>query len=243
MLLSDVERARVAALRVMVVEGAIPPGEPRSCGDFAAVLGTDALGVADAVRELARDGFVELLSDDRFMVSPDAHDDVDDLVAIRLLVEPTAYRQAAAQARVADLITLREQARAVGEACRRVDVEDYFEATEGFFATLLAVLPNRQLADLVIDLRRRTRLDGARQVLEAGLRSDVEPWYQNLVSLIEERDLDGVARVTREFLQRIRFLGAPRKERGAAWPLVDTLPPELLPVVVDEYDDTGWSED
>lgn len=240
MWLSDDERDRVAALRVMVVEGVLPPGEPRRYVDLAGVLGTDAAGVAAAVRELGRDGFVEPLSDGTFRVVPGAHEDVDDLVAIRLLVEPAALRQAAACARAVDLISLRELAALVGEACRRAAFEDYYEATEGFFTAWLSLLPNRLLADLVVDLRRRTRLDGARQILEAGLRSDVEPAYLALIGLIEAGDLDGVEAAARGMLERLRYVGAPRRDRGESLPFLEEFPADALPFEVDDFDDVGW---
>lgn len=238
--LTDEERNRVAALRLMIAEGLLAVGESHTFVGVAVELGTDAAGAAAAVRELGRDGFIELLPEGRFRVDPDAATDVDDLVEVRLLLEPWALRRAAACVRVADLITLRELAAAVADTCRRADFDDYFEAVEGFYATVLSLLPNRPLAELVLDLRHRTRLDGARQIVEAGLRGDVEPEFGTLVDLIEARDLDGVEALVRCRVGQLRYLGAPRRERGEPWPLIDAYPANMVPVDGEEPADLGW---
>lgn len=236
--LSDDERGRVAALRLLIVWGGIAPGESRRYADLTEALGTDAKGVAAAVRELGRDGFLELLDGEGFRVTEEDPDDVDDVVAIRLLVEPAAVRQAAAAVRAADLITLREMAEGLERAEK--DFDRFFEADEGLVATMLTLLPNRKLAELVVDLRLRTRLDGARQIVEAGLYDGSRDGYGPLIESIEAHDPDGVERFVRRRLRQLRYLGAPRRERGESWPFREDFPPDDLPFDVDEYADTGW---
>lgn len=240
MQLSDADRARVAALRLLILRGGIVPGEPHQYADVAEALDTDAAGVAAAVRELGRDGFLELLPEGGFRVTDERDDDFDDVVAIRWLVEPAAVRRAAACVRIADLITLRELARNLEEAGRRTDFDLFFEADEGLNGTLLTLLPNRKLAELVLDLRLRTRLDGARQLVEAGLYDAAHDGYGPLIESIEAQDLDGVERFVRLRLSRLRYLGAPRRDRGESWPFREDFPVDDLPFDVEDYDDTGW---
>lgn len=237
--LTNVERDRVAALRLMVIDGAVVPGVPTRYADLAARLGTDARGIADAVRELARDGFIDLLPDDSFRVAWGTCED-DDVLAIRLLVEPALFCRAAASCRAADLLTLREVADALGAACVKGDFERYLEAREDFYATLVGTLPNQLAGEMVLDLVHRTRLDGARQVLEAGVWADVGPEFRRLVDLLEARDLEGIGDWVRQRLVRLRYLGAPRRGRDEAEPVSEPYPDDMVPFEVDEYADTGW---
>ena len=241
MSLSTAARDQVATLRVLLLDGDIVPGEAIAYADLTDALGADADAVAAAVRELGRDGFVELLREGRFMILPHEVEDVDEVVAVRLLVEPAAVRRAAAAVRLADLIPLREMVREVEAAMLRADYDQFHEAHEDFYATLLTLLPNRRLAELVLDLRRRTRMDGARQVVEAGFRMKSGPSLVRLVRLIEAGDLDGVEALMHDLVAGLRYLGAPRRERGEPWPVYDTYPEDMVPMEGLSPPATGWA--
>lgn len=233
------ERDGVAVLRQMIVAGIVGVGQEWTFERLAADLGTDTATAGDLVREIARDGFIDLLADG-FRVRESGGTEQDELVAVRLLLEPTAIRDAAAAARVADLITLREFVAEIGEAARANDFDRYHEAIEGLYATAMALVPNRVLADLVTDLHRRTRTEGVRQLVEAGLMTASEGRFQALVDMVERRDLDGVERAVAAGLAGLRFLGASLPGGAGVLSPVDDYPRNSLPFEVDDYADTGW---
>lgn len=229
-----------AVVRHRIVSGIIGVDEPWSFVRLADEIRSDVATAKAAVHELAREGFIDV-APEGFRVNSGAGSPSDEVLELRLLVEPVAVRQAAAHVRVADLIALREVVDAVGEASRRRDFDDYNEAVADLYGIMLRLVPNRQLAELVQDLRVRTRTEGARQLVEAGLMTNAEWPYAKLLEAVEARDGDAVGTLVATSLRNLRYLGAALPGASSGYSAhAEPYPDDLVPFEVDDHVDTGW---
>ncbi|MDO5535560.1 MAG: GntR family transcriptional regulator [Propionibacteriaceae bacterium] len=202
----------VGRLRMLVVDGVLAPDVPISFAEVADLLAVDSATAVAVLWELGRDGFLRRIGEDAVRVVPTDHEDADQIVQIRRMLEPPATRVAAAHARTADLITLRHLASRVAEA---VDQQDYYafrRADDAFAATLLSLHPNAELARMCTELRLRTAYDGLRAPVEYGVLGEVLQRHTEMVDLIESRDLAGVEALSLAIVNSLHFVGAPRMD-------------------------------
>lgn len=202
----------VGRLRMIVVDGVIGPGEPVAVARVADMLRIDSDQAWLVLMELGRDGFLEKVGEDAVRVRAVNESAGDEIVQIRRMLEPPATRVAAEHARVVDLITLRHLAERVDEAVVACDYIAFRRADDAFFATLLAVNPNTELARLCTELRLRTAYDGLRVPVEHGVLSAMMRSHRRIVDLIESGDFAGVEELSLAIVSRLHLVGAPRMD-------------------------------
>lgn len=204
--------ALVGRLRMLAVDGELTPGSEVSLADLALRLQVCEAEAGAAVRELGRDGFFERVGADHVRVRHREELPPDDVIALRRLVEPHAYADAARAVRPVDLIALRELAQGVDAALRARDFEAHVAACEALEDALVALQGNGELARLCADLRRRTPLDGLRQPVESGTDSAALREHHRLLALLECGDVDGVRALALARIDRLHLVGAPRMD-------------------------------
>ena len=194
---------------MLVVDGVIGPARPEPIERVAAMLRVDRELALAVAMELGRDGFLELAGEDGVRVRPLAEWPGDEIVQLRRLLEPHATRSAAAHARTADLIVLRDLAGAVAEALAARDYVDFCRADQAFAEALVSLVPNAELGRLCGELRARTAHDGLRVPVEQGVLSPVLWAHADVVDLIEAGDLAAVEALARANIDRLPYVGAP----------------------------------
>jgi len=132
-------------LREHMCSGSLPSGQPLREPGLAALLGVSRTPVREALGRLASEGLLE--SDGRSFVVPTlSQTDIDDIYALRLLLEPAALRQVAMRAKSDDqLRRLREELAAMRSAHAAGDAGAFMDANYCFRAAWLKLLPNRRL--------------------------------------------------------------------------------------------------
>ncbi len=237
---ADSDRTVAAKLRALVVSDADRWDSPVSISDLAQQLGASEPQVTEAVAHVARDGFLRLLADDRVALREWTVEDLDEVVQIRLLLEPAALRFAAQHIRLVDLLTLRELVAEVGLAEASGDFAAFRQAADVFKITFLSFVPNRRLAHLVTDLRHATEVDGLQALIEVGAEVNMEAEYSRLLDLVEAGDLDAVETWARGRVGVLRYLGAPRMDAVQPAVYVETGPVDAMPFEGDwDADDAG----
>jgi len=167
-----------ATLREFLRAGRVPVGQPLAEAALAAQLGVSRTPVREALARLAADGL--LVSDGRSFTVPALSDsDVEDIYALRFLLEPEALREiAAARPSRKTLAALRSALEEMTAAHAAGDGAEFMEANYRYRTAWMVLIPNRRLAraielyaDHVRYLRAFTLGDAAvRAVVLKGLR-------------------------------------------------------------------------
>jgi len=167
-----------ATLREYLRAGRVPVGQPLAEAALAAQLGVSRTPVREALARLAADGL--LVADGRSFTVPALSDgDVEDIYALRFLLEPEALREiAAARPSRKTLAPLRSALEDMTAAHAAGDGAEFMEANYRYRTAWMALIPNRRLAraielyaDHVRYLRAFTLGDAAvRAVVLKGLR-------------------------------------------------------------------------
>ena len=194
------------ALRAAVISGELKPGEVYSAPTLGARFGVSATPVREAMLDLVREGLVVSLRNKGFRVTEMSDDDLDDLAALRQLIEPPTVRDITPAIPAEDFPRLRALAEDIVVAAKAGNLIDYIEADRVFHVTLLAYSGNRRLVDVVSDLRSKTRLLGLSPLVESGRLVQSADEHHDLVDLIESRDAEGAESLMRHHIGHVRGL-------------------------------------
>ncbi|TDO33534.1 DNA-binding GntR family transcriptional regulator [Kribbella sp. VKM Ac-2527] len=194
------------ALRAAVISGELKPGEVYSAPTLGARFGVSATPVREAMLDLVREGLVVSLRNKGFRVTEMSDDDLDDLAALRQLIEPPTVRDITPVIPAEDFPRLRALAEDIVVAAKAGNLIDYIEADRVFHVTLLAYSGNRRLVDVVSDLRSKTRLLGLSPLVESGRLVQSADEHHDLMDLIESRDAEGAEALMRHHIGHVRGL-------------------------------------
>lgn len=202
----------VACLRMLVVDGILAPDRPQSIARVASLLRVEEPMAVAVLMELGRDGFLERVGNDRVRARSLAEMPDEEILQIRRLIEPPAIRAAGERARTVDIITLRHLADRVESALAKNDYGEFRRADDEFYAGLISLHPNAELARLCKELRQRTACDGLRVPVERGVLSEVMRCHQRVVDLIESGEFGDLEVLSLAVVDRLHFVGAPRMD-------------------------------
>ena len=200
------------ALRAAVISGELEPGEVYSAPMLGARFGVSATPVREAMLDLVREGLVISLRNKGFRVTEVSEEDLDNLAALRQLIEPPTVRDVVPVIPAADFPKLRRLADAIVVAAEAGDLIAYIEADRVFHVTLLAYSGNQKLVDVVSDLRSQTRLLGLTPLVESGRLVASAEEHRELVELVEAGDGDGAEQLMRRHIGHVRGLWARSPE-------------------------------
>jgi DNA-binding GntR family transcriptional regulator len=170
-----VETALAAAIR----SGEMPPGELYSAPTLAARFNVSATPVREAMLNLEKRGFVEIVRNKGFRVTGVSDQDLQDIVDVRRLLEPPIARRLAGRIPEEAYGELRELADHIVDSAARGSLTEYLEADGVFHAAVTAFAGNPRLGNLITELRAQTRLPGlagllATEELAASAREHLE---------------------------------------------------------------------
>lgn len=175
------------AVSVAIVSGELPPGTLVSAPTLAAKFGVSATPVREALLNLQKRGFVDVVRNKGFRVTEVSEQDLWEIVRLRQLLEAPPMRDIARTLQPEAADDLRIKAEAIVDAAAVVDLPAYLAADMAFHLRLLELHGNRRLIALVKELRQQTRMVGLAEIGTAELlRSAAE--HHSLVDLLEMRD-------------------------------------------------------
>ncbi|MFF0271346.1 GntR family transcriptional regulator [Kribbella sp. NPDC004536] len=196
------------ALRAAVISGELKPGEVYSAPTLGARFGVSATPVREAMLDLVREGLVISLRNKGFRVTEVSDDDLDNVAAVRQLIEPPTVRDVVPVIPVKDYPRLRRLAEDIVVAAEAGDLIAYIEADRVFHVTLLAYSGNQKLVDVVSDLRSQTRLLGLTPLVESGRLVPSATEHHELLDLMETGDGEGAEQLMRRHIGHVRGLWA-----------------------------------
>ena len=172
------------ALRAAVISGEMKPGEVYSAPTLGKRFGVSPTPVREAMLDLAKEGLVTSLPNKGFRVTEVSDEDLDEITALRLLIEPPTVRQVTPLIDDSGLARLREMAAVIVEHAVTGDLIQYTEADRAFHIAILEYSGNKRLVALISELRAHTRLLGLAPLAAAGTLRDSAQEHVELVELI-----------------------------------------------------------
>ena len=191
-------------LRAAIISAEMAPGEVYSAPALGARFGVSATPVREAMVDLSREGLVETVPNKGFRVTAVSESDLDDIAALRMLIEPPTVREVTPRIPAEAIPALRELARAIVDQAAAGDLVTYTEADRRFHLAILEYSHNQRLVSLVSDLRSHTRLYGLAGMVDRGTLAASAAEHLELVDLIAARDAQGAGSLMRRHIGRVR---------------------------------------
>jgi DNA-binding GntR family transcriptional regulator len=192
------------ALRAAIISGELVPGELYSAPSLAARFGVSATPVREAMLDLVKENLVTVAPNKGFRITEVDEVQLDQITAIRRLLEPPVVAQVAAAIPADDFAELRRLAQAIVDGVRNGDLASYTEADQEFHLRILSYSGNQRLVDLVSDLRGQTRLVGLASLLDRGQLLESAQEHLELVDLLERRDAAAAAAYMERHIDHVR---------------------------------------
>jgi DNA-binding GntR family transcriptional regulator len=191
-------------LRAAIISGEMAPGEVYSAPALGARFGVSATPVREAMVDLSREGLVQTVPNKGFRVTAVSDAELDDIAALRMLIEPPTVLQVTPRIPEEAIPELRELAQAIVDHAEAGDLITYTEADRRFHLAILEYSNNRRLVSLVSDLRSQTRLYGLSGMVERGTLAGSAAEHLDLVDLIAARDATGAGNLMKRHIGRVR---------------------------------------
>jgi DNA-binding GntR family transcriptional regulator len=191
----------LAALRAAVVSGELVPGTLYSVQTLATQLGVSRTPVREALIKLAQQGMVRFEKNRGVRVLPTSLHDLEEVFALRLLLEPAATRRAVGRLDPAHLREIRRTFAQMEKAANADDEFTMFEHDRRFHRMLLEASGNARLAGYVDGLRDMVLRRGVSTARESRSLPDIVAEHRTILDLVEAADAEAAAKAMREHIQ------------------------------------------
>lgn len=175
-------------LRAAIISGDLVEGQLYSAPVLGEALGVSATPVREAMMDLTREGLVETIKNKGFRVTGMTDKELEDIAAIRLLIEPEATRLAAENHKEADIAKLNAMAKEIIAAAAAEDIDGYLSADRDFHHELMSTCGNPELVDLATSYRMRTRQYGLKSLMRERKLSTMAAEHVDMVKLMKKGD-------------------------------------------------------
>ncbi|MFF5225452.1 GntR family transcriptional regulator [Dactylosporangium sp. NPDC000521] len=176
------------AVRDGIAAGELVPGETYSVYQLADLLGVSRSPVREGMLRLAEAGLVAIRRNRGFSVLlPTAHD-VEEIIEIRLALEPPAARKAATLATDEQHAAIRTALDAMAAAAARDDEAAFWPADRALHDLLLHAAGNARAAAIVAQLRSTTALLGPPTTASGRTLAQIHAEHEPVVAAVIARD-------------------------------------------------------
>jgi DNA-binding GntR family transcriptional regulator len=213
------------AMQDLIISRRLAPGQHLVESELAEILGVSRQPVREALQWLSNEGWVDLRPGYGAFVHAPTHEEADQLLAVRRLLETESARLAAEHADskgIARLRSLCEQGIAALEAD---DIDGMVAANAALHRCVTEISGNRVLFDFATQVDRRVQWYYTPVARQRGKRSWQE--HTKLINAIERGDSDQAARIMREHTERTRQSYHAMRDKE-----VDAKPQQVLPLAI-----------
>ncbi len=187
-----------SALRAAILEGELRPGQRVNQEDWAARAGVSAIPIREALNALAGEGLVTYRPRRGYVVTELALSDLEEVYALRRLLETEALRRGVGHATAQDVIALS----AMAASCRAGDLATRLTANRSFHDRLFALAGSRPLSRLIETLWDQTEAYRALYYALPGETAEADRLHEAIVAAVAVADVDAVVALQDEHRQR-----------------------------------------
>lgn len=187
------------ALKRAILERQLVGGERLVQDEMANTFGTSRIPVRDALKKLEVDGLVTVDERGGYFVSVFGREDLEEIYAVRALLEPYAAVQATSRLSAEDLEELEELLQAMERAMQKQDLEQYTQLNQTFHFTLYEASRARRLVRFIKSL-----WSGLTPLTPITIPTQCQRSFQEhqaLLKGLQERDVKTVEEVMRAHVQ------------------------------------------
>jgi DNA-binding GntR family transcriptional regulator len=216
---------RAQPLREQVVEsvvealrtGLFPQGERLTEEGVAAALGVSRTPVREALGVLAQRGVIARRSGGGYVVPSQGAKAVEDVFAVRRLLEPYAARTIVSVITDDDIAQLREALQQLRRAAS-TGAEEMMQANLEMRRRLFAMLDNEPLARALAQLNESVQFVGLLTLKEASVRKLVIARHERVLRALADRDADAAEKAMLAYVEGAReaAIKALERERSLA---------------------------
>jgi DNA-binding GntR family transcriptional regulator len=190
------------AMQDLIISRRLAPGQHLVESELAEILGVSRQPVREALQWLANEGWVDLKPGYGAFVHAPAHDEADQLLAVRSLLEAEAARLAAQHATPEGVERLRELCKQGTDAVAADDIDGMVAANAAFHRCVTELSGNKVLLDFATQVDRRVQWYYTPVARQRGKRSWQE--HTKLINAIATGDGELAAQIMREHTDRTR---------------------------------------
>ncbi|MDH4176680.1 MAG: GntR family transcriptional regulator [Thermoleophilia bacterium] len=180
------------ALRSAILDGELPPGQRVNQESWAERVGVSMIPLREALRALAGEGLVTYRPRRGYVVTELDLTDLEEVYALRRLLETEAIRRGVPLATDADVARLRRTADDCRAAASRGDLATRLETNRAFHAVLHGLARSQQLQRLVDLLWDSTEAYRALYYALPGEAVEADRAHDAIVRAVARRDVDAV---------------------------------------------------
>ncbi|MEV0538453.1 GntR family transcriptional regulator [Nocardia salmonicida] len=211
-------------LKTAIVNGELVAGSLYSVHDLAERLGVSRTPVREALIQLSDRGMVRFERNRGVRVLQTSLHDLEEVFAIRLLLEVPATYRAATQPTAAWIKELGSQLKAMRSAARRHDESAFMAADRRFHEVINEASGNVRLARYIDSLRDMVLLRGTSTVDTTRSMDDIVAEHEEIFELVESGQAEAAAERMRTHLINTAHLLIGQEAAAAG----DTPPPISL---------------
>lgn len=190
------------AMQDLIISRRLAPGQHLVESELAEILGVSRQPVREALQWLSNEGWVDLRPGYGAFVHAPTHEEADQLLAVRSLLEAEAARLAALHAGPEGVDRLRELCKQGTDAVAADDIDGMVAANAEFHRCVTELSGNKVLLDFATQVDRRVQWYYTPVARQRGKRSWQE--HTKLINAIAGGDGDLAAQIMREHTDRTR---------------------------------------
>ncbi len=202
------------AVRDGIAAGELVADETYSVYQLAELLGVSRSPVREGMLRLAEAGLVAIRRNRGFQVLPPRARDVEEIVEIRLALEPPAARKAASHGTDEQHAAIRAALDAMAAAAARGDEASFWPADHRLHDLLLRAAGNARVAAIVAQLRAATALLGPPTTASGRTLAEIHAEHEPVVAAVLARDGTAAERAMRTHLEATGHLLAANLSAG-----------------------------
>ncbi len=204
------------SIRASIIRGELAPGSLHSVQELADVLGVSRTPVREALIDLSTQGMVRFERNRGVRILQTSLHDLEEIFALRLLLEVPAAYLAAEQITDAALRSLRKEFAAMERAAAAENEPTLMEHDRKFHGTILEASGNRRLAGIVDRLRDLVLVRGVSTAGRSRSLGSIVEEHREILGSIERRESAATARALREHILHTAELLLSQDPEGGA---------------------------
>jgi DNA-binding GntR family transcriptional regulator len=199
---SPLAEGAYAAIKRMIVETTLPPGQTLAETQLAATLGISRSPIRQALVRLQEDGFVEVEPWKQARVAPLTPEVVREIYSVRTALEARAARESAPFIPDADIAAMDATLRRLEPRIRAGDYTEFVAIEHQFHSLFIDNCRNRLLQDLLDDLQAHLERVRRYYRAEVGLHKQHEfEEHRRIIDAMATRTPDLLERAVREHVE------------------------------------------